>query len=184
MKQVVAGTLKKSDYYELVNSKVTLEDVMQRSHLVYLEGIPQTKVAVYQTVQMDVGSEPGASLEQAEAMKVEVEEVHKLSENNESVVGPDGKAITLKEFRETCDKDAFEIESLEELQMLCHYDEEAETEPHECAICEARFDTEKTLIVHIKLKHISSTKVYQCPSCSNTFSQAALVIKHLSNDHK
>lgn len=183
MKQVVAGTLKKSDYYELVNSKVTLEDVMQKKHLLLLEEIPETSAAVYQTVKADDGGEVGA-IDKAEAIKVEVDEVHKLSTNNDTVVGPDGKALTLREFRETCDKDAFEIGSLDELLMLCHYDDEAETEPHECAICDARFDTEKTLIVHIKLKHISSTKVYQCPSCSNTFSQASLVIKHLSNDHK
>lgn len=34
------------------------------------------------------------------------------------------------------------------------------------------------------MKHIPSTYVYQCPACSQTFSQPAAVYRHLSNDHK
>ena len=47
-----------------------------------------------------------------------------------------------------------------------------------------RFETEKTLRLHLEMKHIPSTYVYQCPACSQTFSQPAAVYRHLSNDHK
>lgn len=192
MKQVLAGNLKPSDYYEMVSSKVTLEDLMQKKrHLLHLQAIPETRVAVYQTVDLDLmdgscSSNAGEDRVKPvqESMKREVDEVNKLSTKTDIVIGPDGKALKVAEFRETVPKECFEIDHLDELLLLCSFDEDADVEPHECAICDARFDTEKTLILHIRLKHISSTKVYQCPSCSQTFLQAALVIKHLSNDHK
>lgn len=178
--------MKPRDYYDLVSSKVTLDDVMQKNHLLYLESIPQTQVAVYQTVSLDVAVMPGeeAPSLKVEPMKREVDEVIKLEAKTDIVVGPDGKALKMTEFRHNVSSDEFDIDSLEELLLLCHYEQEETSTPHQCAICDARFETEKTLILHIQLKHISSTKVYQCPSCSQTFLQAALVIKHLSNDHK
>lgn len=207
MKQVMSGTMKPKDYYDLVSSKVTLDDVMQQKHLLYLETIPQSSVAVYQTVnngpalalgEAQVGVQAALSTGDAEAllkaepMKREVDEVTKLETKTDIVLGPDGKALKLAEFRDHVTADQFELTGIEELLLLCHYNEAEETTtttssldtPHECAICEARFDTEKTLILHIQLKHVSSTKVYQCPSCSETFLRAHLVIAHLSNDHK
>lgn len=177
--------MKPGDYYELVSSKVTLEDIMRQRHLLYLEQIPQSSVAMYQTVDLVTSTDPDTPDVplQGEPMKREVDEVNKLSTKN-VVLGPDGKALKIAEFRDTVSKDEFDVDSLEELLMLCHYEQEAVDKPHECALCDCRFDTEKTLILHIRLKHISSTKVYQCPSCSETFLQAAHVIKHLSNDHK
>lgn len=188
MKQVLSGTMKPHDYYDLVSSKVTLDDVMQRKHLLYLETIPQSSVAVYQTVNQDNGTADPELQLKSEPMKREVDEVNKLETKTDIVVGPDGKALKLSEFKDNVTQDQFELESIEELLLLCNYNQQDEHQEtvlsHECAICDARFDTEKTLILHIQLKHISSTKVYQCPSCSATFLRAALVIAHLSNDHK
>lgn len=189
MKQVMSGTMKPMDYYDLVSSKVSLDEVMLRKHRLLLEKIPQTNVAMYQTVNLDDGcsATPAPdSLLKVEPMKREVDEVNKLAAKNDIVLGPDGRAMKLAEFRDNVTWDEFEVDSIDELLLLCHYEPEGDESntPHECAICDARFATEKTLILHIQLKHISSTKVYQCPSCSQTFLQAALVIKHLSNDHK
>lgn len=61
-----------------------------------------------------------------------------------------------------------------------HDDEENEIF---CEICNFKFETEKMLRLHIETKHIPSTVVYQCPTCSKTFSQPSAVIKHLCNDH-
>lgn len=188
MKQVLSGTMKPHDYYDLVSSKVTLDDVLQQKHLLYLETIPQSSVAVYQTVNQDNGTADPELQLKSEPMKREVDEVNKLETKTDIVVGPDGKALKLSEFKDNVTQDQFELESIEELLLLCNYHQQEELQEtvlaHECAICDARFDTEKTLILHIQLKHISSTKVYQCPSCSATFLRAALVIAHLSNDHK
>ena len=53
-----------------------------------------------------------------------------------------------------------------------------------CKVCNVQFETEKTLKLHLEMKHLPSAYVYQCPSCPEKFSSSAAVLKHLSNDHK
>lgn len=53
-----------------------------------------------------------------------------------------------------------------------------------CKICHLQFETEKTLKLHLEIKHSPCTYVYQCPCCIQKFSSSATVLKHLSNDHK
>lgn len=88
-----------------------------------------------------------------------------------TVLGPDGKVLNL--FNSD-DRNGSPAPSNDELKNL----------PLTCQVCSLTFETEKTLKLHLQLKHLPSTYVYQCPSCSQKFSSSAAVIKHLSNDHK
>lgn len=107
------------------------------------------------------------------------------------VLGPDGKVLNLfAGAAVSADNDSLDRSTGED---------------HVCALCKKiflfsfpqtnmkfclkktgkiSFETEKTLKLHLEMKHIPSTYVYQCPSCSQTFSQPAAVYRHLSNDHK
>lgn len=53
-----------------------------------------------------------------------------------------------------------------------------------CKICNLEFETEKTLKLHLEMKHSPSSYVYQCPACRQKFSSSSAVLKHLSSDHK
>ena len=87
--------------------------------------------------------------------------MHNLLKNSNSMIGSDGKIINLHG-----DKN---------LQL---------TGSLVCKVCNVQFETEKMLKLHLEMKHLPSTYVYQCPSCSQKFSSSAAVLKHLSNDHK
>lgn len=83
-----------------------------------------------------------------------------------TVLGPDGKVLNLFNGGSSTPK------------------EELNNVPLTCQVCNLSFETEKTLKLHLELKHLPSTYFYQCPSCPQKFSSSAAVIKHLSNDHK
>lgn len=182
------ATKKISDYYDQVQSKITKDELQQKKHLLQLDAIPDSNVAVYQTLNLDRGDEDTI---EGDVMKAEVQEVHSLLTEKHTVIGPDGKALKTEKFQgldgpNVCDKIA-----ASELALIENCDEKRVKETNEeldkqfkCRICAAKFRTEKTLKVHIELRHITSTKVFQCPSCSRTFLQPSSVIKHLSNDHK
>lgn len=197
-KQHLAGTLKMSDYYEQVHSKVTMDDIMRRKQVIHLDAIDSSSVAKYQTVQMDANHIEVAS---TDMMKQQVNEVAKLLANDRVMMDADGKACQMTEAQAkrardnegSCDT----IIDIENIDLLCHVNDEGEqigdrdsggavvpAARHQCGICDDRFETEKTLRLHIQRRHITSTKVFQCPSCSKTFLQPALVISHLSNVHK
>lgn len=84
-----------------------------------------------------------------------------------TVLGPDGKVLNLFDSGES----GSPVPKTEESE-------------HTCQVCSLPFETEKTLKLHLEMKHLPSTYVYQCPSCPHKFSSSAAVIKHLSNDHK
>lgn len=88
--------------------------------------------------------------------------------SNNTVLGPDGKVLNLFKAASTSSSPA-----PPDLEM-----------PFICQICSLPFETEKTLKVHVEMKHLPSSFVYQCPSCSKRFSSTAAVIRHLGNDHK
>lgn len=93
-----------------------------------------------------------------------------MLQKSNTVLGPDGKVLSL--FNS--------FEATGSSSSSAAVDGNVIT----CQVCNMQFETEKTLKLHLELKHIPSTIVYQCPSCPNKFSSSAAVIKHLSNDHK
>lgn len=93
-----------------------------------------------------------------------------ISKNNNTVLGPDGKVINL-----------FNSQSRNDSPALS---EGSDITSHTCQVCNLQFETQKMLKVHLELKHLPSSYVYQCPSCIQKFSTSAAVIRHLSNDHK
>lgn len=87
-----------------------------------------------------------------------------MLKKSDSILGPDGKIVNHPNFNS--EKDSSFTGSLT------------------CKLCNIQFETEKTLKLHLEMKHLPSAYVYQCPSCPQKFSSSAAVLKHLSNDHK
>ncbi|XP_020811341.1 zinc finger protein 800 [Drosophila serrata] len=131
-----------------------------------LESVPTSSHAVYQTIKVD----------QEDSIRTELDEVHRMLNPAETVVGPDGKALTTIKMERQAGSDSGENGD----QSIS---DEAETSIF-CEICNLTFQTHKTLELHIQKHHSSSSFVFQCPACSLTFLQAAAVIRHLSKDHK
>ncbi|XP_031617793.1 uncharacterized protein LOC116337400 [Contarinia nasturtii] len=154
--------LKLNDFYEQVNKKLTQDDIMRKRHVLHLDVVPESNVAVYQTVKDEHDT--------SDNIKTEVIEIQSIqnTDNSCTVLGPDGKVISPSELPTFPDDD-------EQIKL---------PQPFECEICNSKFATEKMLKLHIETKHITSTYVFQCPSCSKTFLQVGQVIRHLTNDHK
>lgn len=74
-----------SDFYEQVNNKLTQDELLQKRHVLQLDAVPESTVAVYQTVKNadDVGDN----------MKNEVIEIQDISDKSHIVLGPDGKVV-------------------------------------------------------------------------------------------
>ncbi|XP_016954251.1 zinc finger protein 800 [Drosophila biarmipes] len=131
-----------------------------------LESVPTSSQAVYQTIKVD----------QEDSIRTELDEVHRMLNPAETIVGPDGKAVTTVKLERHGGSDSGETGE----QSIS---DETETSIF-CEICNLTFQTHKTLELHIQKHHSSSAFVFQCPACSLTFLQAAAVIRHLSKDHK
>ncbi|XP_017130870.1 zinc finger protein 800 [Drosophila elegans] len=131
-----------------------------------LESMPTSSQAVYQTIKVD----------QEDSIRTELDEVHRMLNPSETIVGPDGKALTTVKLERQGGSDSGENGE----QSIS---DETETSIF-CEICNLTFQTHKTLELHIQKHHSSSAFVFQCPACSLTFLQAAAVIRHLSKDHK
>lgn len=87
-----------------------------------------------------------------------------MLKKSDSILGPDGKIINHLNFN--------------------NENVSSSTGSLACKVCSIQFETEKTLKLHLEMKHLPSAYVYQCPSCPQKFSSSAAVLKHLSNDHK
>lgn len=149
--------LKLSDFYEQVSSKLTKDEILQKKHILQLDIVPDSNVAVYQTIKTD----------SCDSIKNEITEINELMDNENTVLGPDGKILSTAAVAAAAVSENGDNENI-----------------FECEICKNQFATQKTLKLHIETKHIPSTHVYQCPSCSKTFLQVKAVIRHLTNDHK
>ncbi|XP_039492316.1 zinc finger protein 800 [Drosophila santomea] len=136
------------------------------STVLQLESVPNSSQAVYQTIKVD----------QDDSIRTELDEVHRMLNPSETIVGPDGKALASVKLENNGGSDSGETGE----QSIS---DETETSIF-CEICNLTFQTHKTLEVHIQKHHSSSAFVFQCPACSLTFLQAAAVIRHLSKDHK
>uniref|UniRef100_A0A6P4EK43 Zinc finger protein 800 n=1 Tax=Drosophila rhopaloa TaxID=1041015 RepID=A0A6P4EK43_DRORH len=131
-----------------------------------LESVPTSSQAVYQTIKVD----------QEDSIRTELDEVHRMLNPAETIVGPDGKAVTTVKLERHGGSDSGETgeQSISDETDTIIY----------CKLCNLTFQTHKTLELHIQRYHSSRAFVFQCPACSLTFMQAAAVIRHLSKDHK
>lgn len=158
------SVMKLSDYYDQVNNKLTQDELLRKKHEIQLDRVPNSNVAVYQTIKR----------ENCDNIKKEVTEVNDLI-HKRTVIGSDGKVIVN-------DKKVVKNNSVE--SRFKENKKNIDSEEVSCDVCNLKFLTEKTLKLHLQTKHISTTFVYQCPSCSQTFLQPHAVFRHLSNDHK
>lgn len=168
-----------TDYYDKINHKLTQDDLSRQQHLLQLDRVPSTKAAVFQTVRLGV----------VDSMRAQVGELETLNNNNnDTVLGPDGKVIQQMQSRPKSTLPIIRGPSEQyfrpiELEPEERLDEEKPA-GYNCQECNLQFDTEKTLKLHKDKKHTPSTYVYTCPSCPQTFMQPGAVIRHLCNDHK
>lgn len=102
--------LKLSDFYEQINSKLTQDELLQQRHVLHLDVVPESNVAVYQTVK--------SSKNEGDSIKTEVIEIQKISDQNHTILGPDGKIVNPSDLPEFPD---------------CH---EKLAQPFECEVCE------------------------------------------------
>lgn len=165
-----------SDFYEQVNNKLTQDQQLQKKHELKLDAVPMSSVAVYQTIE---GSNHND-------IKMEIGEINSIMIEEKNVLGTDGKLVEASELpkfpgdietKVSCD--ICELKLWHFVDVIRHFE-----------LCFVNFSgnkpfaTEKMLKLHLETKHIPSTYVYQCPSCSQTFLQVKGVIRHLTNDHK
>ncbi|XP_013102480.2 zinc finger protein 800 [Stomoxys calcitrans] len=148
--------------------------------ILHLESVPTSSQAVYQTFK---------PINACDSIRTEVNEVHNLLSNRNSMIGPDGKAVMSQSFCLVDDPSkALDCEAegtaLSPLNALEEINPLGRRTHISCDICQISFQTQKTLSIHIQKKHSSSTYVFQCPTCSMTFLQPAAVIRHLANEHK
>ncbi|RZB39332.1 uncharacterized protein BDFB_010233, partial [Asbolus verrucosus] len=94
-----------------------------------------------------------------------VMEIHGIFDNNEAVLGCNGKVCNFE-----TNKKIFKP-NIPKQDLVC-------TE------CKFTFSTEKTLTHHIKYKHNKTCIVYPCPDCKETFANAWSVYRHLYKVHR
>lgn len=112
--------LKLSDFYEQINSKLTQEELLQQRHVqLHLDVVPESNVAVYQTVK-------NSKDDDGDNIKAEVIEIQNISDKSHTILGPDGKffnAADLPEFPDDHEKLAqpFECEVCTYTKIVCFY---------------------------------------------------------------
>ncbi|KAK5650805.1 hypothetical protein RI129_001834 [Pyrocoelia pectoralis] len=94
-------------------------------------------------------------------MKTEVMEIHDILENNEAIIGTNGKIVEPEGTKSNVLKNNFM-----------------------CVVCNQKFSTKKTLTYHINYKHNVTRKVYQCTECADTFANTWGVFRHLYKVHR
>jgi DNA-binding transcriptional MerR regulator len=161
-KQHQSRTSNLTDFYDQI--QVRKDEQGQRSQTLKLNRVNDSDIAVYQSLQGD---------NENSNMQDEINEVHKmLSKSSNTVLGPDGKVLNLFNSMTQNGSSSSSTETKHENFALS------------CQVCNLPFETEKTLKLHLELKHLPSTMVYPCPSCEQKFSSSAAVMKHLGDDHK
>lgn len=101
--------LKLSDFYEQINSKLTQDELLQQRHVLHLDVVPESNVAVYQTMK--------SSKDDVDNIKAEVIEIQNISDKSHTILGPDGKIVDLSELPEFPD------------------DHEKLAQPFDCEVC-------------------------------------------------
>ncbi|CAH0558852.1 unnamed protein product [Brassicogethes aeneus] len=131
------------------------ERVNLKDQKIHLEPIDDNPTAVFQTMINSLKSSDGKSF-----IKTEVMEIHSILDNNEAVLGSDGK--------------------------ICNFNKEKSNLSNNlvCIKCQMRFSTKKTLRYHIKYKHNKTRMVFICPECKQSFANAWGVYRHLYKVHR
>lgn len=119
--------LKISDFYEQINSKLTQDELLQQRHVLHLDVVPESNVAVYQTVKN--------SKDDADNIKAEVIEIQNISDKSHTILGPDGKFFNATDLPEFPD------------------DHEKLAQPFECEVCKCVY-TLFGVVLHIFLIHL------------------------------
>ncbi|XP_053693888.1 uncharacterized protein LOC128741811 isoform X2 [Sabethes cyaneus] len=171
-----------TEYYDRINSKVTQDDLKRQQHVLQLDKVPQSRAAVYQTVRRDVI---------ADNMQARVVELENLTNNNNTILGLDGKVLDPSSRPQSTMSVPFDSTSqyfkpIEPLDKASSRDDLANDRLASALICQEcnlQFDTISMLQLHDEMKHTPSTFVYSCPSCPQNFKTPALVLRHLSTDH-
>ncbi|KAK4883506.1 hypothetical protein RN001_006825 [Aquatica leii] len=121
---------------------------------IILQSICDSKSGVFQT-RLESNDQ------EFDYMRTEVMEIHNVLENNEAVIGNDGKIV-----RSDYAKDSVLKNNLT------------------CTKCDEIFSTKKTLRCHVKYRHNSSRQLYKCTDCSDTFANTWGVFRHLYKAHR
>ncbi|KAJ8965916.1 hypothetical protein NQ317_014104 [Molorchus minor] len=143
---------------EVTETEVTIADQFKKNYStnILLEEIATNNAAVFQTMIKNV---PQQAVNEEEYMKSEVMEIHGILENDEAVLGSDGKI--------------FKFQS-----SIVNKDTEAVIPKGNS------FVQNKTLTYHIKYKHNSTRLVYICPDCKDSFANVWCVYRHLYKIHR
>lgn len=70
-----------SDLYDQASQNLTQDEVIEKKQVLQLDRMVNSDVAVYQTLKKEDG----------DSIKKEVNEIHEMFENVQTVLGPDGK---------------------------------------------------------------------------------------------
>lgn len=92
-------------------------------------------------------------------------EIHHILDNDEAILGPDGKICNFKLNATNSSKDVQKNDLT-------------------CSECNLKFSTVKTLTHHVKYKHNDTRLVYICPDCKDTFANPWCVYRHLLKVHR
>ncbi|XP_055605406.1 uncharacterized protein LOC129753595 [Uranotaenia lowii] len=181
----VSEELSATEFYNRANHKITQDDLNRQQHVLQLDRVPSSQAAVYQTIRA------------SQNMRTELHELNSMTTVRNAVLDRDGlvqkTTPQTKSSKNTlpviCDPSNRYFKPIDETKdsippTTNNNNNNPQQQIHSCDDCNLQFDTEKTLKVHVEMKHTPSTYVYSCPYCSRTFMQPASVIRHLSNDHK
>ncbi|KAL3276754.1 hypothetical protein HHI36_012124 [Cryptolaemus montrouzieri] len=126
---------------------------------ILLEKIDSSEAAVFQTASHE------SDLKNAEFMKSEVMEIHSIIDDNEAIIGADGKVLKRGSS------------NIKQEKKSCKY-------TISCTECDLKFSTKKTLAYHVKYKHNNTRLVYPCPECKDLLANAWSVYRHLLKVHR
>lgn len=133
---------------------------------VVLQKIPNSSVAVFQTVEEDESS-------QNDNIQKQVKEIEKITSRDVAVLQSDGN-FTIQRSMPHNTENVIQISD----------DENDDTGVLKCKTCDLQFSTLKTLKFHMKYKHLESRLVYPCPDCLEIFSTSWSVYRHLFKVHR
>lgn len=161
----------------ITHSELDTESKPNETVVLQFDKVKTSNCAVFQTVRTETLAQPDEILlPTTNSISTEVNEMHSLQAKNHGTLGPDGRVVhDVDPEKMTCDICKYYIINVFYLRVL---------KLSLLKLGQSQFDTAKTLRLHIKKYHVTSTFVYPCPACTKTFFKPWAVMQHLSNDHK
>lgn len=104
-REKASRVMKLSDFYEQVNNKLTKDEFVQKRYVLQMDTVPESNVAVYQTVK--------SADEKVDTIKNEVIEIHELMDKSRTVLGPDGKIVDPADLPKFGDEDEKQAQPFE-----------------------------------------------------------------------